>query len=97
MFCFSCSVVSDSATPESIACQVPLSMGFSRQEYWSGLPFPSPEDLPNPGDEPSCPSLQVDSLPSEPPGKPTNNRIIIIILATGKSSPYMRQFIHYLM
>ena len=44
-------------------------MGFSRQEYWSGLPFPSPEDLPNPGIEPGSPALQADALPSEPPGK----------------------------
>ena len=46
-------------------------MGLSRQEYWSGLPFPSPEDLPDPGIEPRSPALQADSLPSEPPGKPT--------------------------
>ena len=45
-------------------------MGFSRQEYWSGLPFPSPEDLPDPGIEPRSPALQADALPSEPPGKP---------------------------
>ena len=45
-------------------------MEFSRQEYWSGLPFPSPGDLPDPGIEPGSPALQVDSLPSEPPGKP---------------------------
>ena len=45
-------------------------MGFSRQEYWSGVPFPSPEDLPNPGIEPRSPTLQADALPSEPPGKP---------------------------
>ena len=45
-------------------------MGFSRQEYWSGLPFPSPDDLPNPGIEPGSPALQADSLPSESPGKP---------------------------
>ena len=57
-------------TPWTIACQAPLSMGFSRQEYWSGLPFPSPGDLPNPGIEPRSPALQADSLPSEPPGKP---------------------------
>ena len=44
-------------------------MGFSRQEYWSGLPFPSPGDLPNPGVEPGSPTLQADTLPSEPPGK----------------------------
>ena len=56
-----------------VACQAPLSMEFSRQEYWSGLPFPSPGDLPNPGIEPSSlvsPALQVDSLPLVPPGKP---------------------------
>ena len=45
-------------------------MGLSRQEYWSGLPFPSPGDLPNPGIEPRFPALQTDALPSEPPGKP---------------------------
>ena len=49
----------------------PLSMGFSMQEYWSGLPFPSPRDLPNPGFEPKSPALQVNSLPTKPPGKPT--------------------------
>ena len=54
--------------PWTVACQTPLSMGFSRQEYWSGLPFPSPEDLPNPGIEPTSPALQVDST-AEPPGK----------------------------
>ena len=45
-------------------------MELSRQEYWNGLPFPSPGDLPNPGIEPGSPALQADSLPSEPPGKP---------------------------
>ena len=45
-------------------------MGFSRQEYWSGLPFPSPGDLPDPGIEPGSPALRSDALPSEPPGKP---------------------------
>ena len=48
-----------------VACQAPLSMGFSRQEYWSGLPFPSAGDLPNPGIEPRSPALQADSLPTE--------------------------------
>ena len=47
-------------------------MGFSRQEYWSGLPFPSPEDLPNPGIEPRFPALQADALSSELPGKSYN-------------------------
>ena len=59
------------ATPWTVAYQVPLSMGFSRQECWSGLPFPSPGDLPDPGIEPGSPALQADALLSEPPGKPT--------------------------
>ena len=50
--------------------QDPLPMEFSRQEYWSGLPFPPPGDLPDPGIKPKAPALQADSLPSEPPGKP---------------------------
>ena len=48
----------------------PPSMGFSKQEYWSGLPFPSPGDLPDPGIEPGFPALEADALTSEPPGKP---------------------------
>ena len=58
------------ATPWTVAYQAPLSMGFSRQECWSGLPFPSPGDLPNPGIEPGSPALQADTSPSGPPGKP---------------------------
>ena len=54
-------------TPWSAALLVPLSMGFPRQEYWSGLPFPSPGDLPDPGIEPGSPALQADYLLSEPP------------------------------
>ena len=54
----------------TVSRQVPLSMEFSRQEYWSGLPFPSPGDLPDPGIEPGSPALQADSLPFEPPGNP---------------------------
>ena len=57
------------ATPWTVAYQVPSSMELSRQEYWSGLPFPPPGDLPNPGIEPGSPALQTDALPSEPPGK----------------------------
>ena len=57
-------------TPWTVAYQAPPSMGFSRQEYWSGLPFPSPEVLPDPGIKPRSPALQADALPSEPPGKP---------------------------
>ena len=52
-------------TAWTVACQAPLSMGFSRQEYWSGLPFPSPGDFPNPGIEPWSPALQADSLLTE--------------------------------
>ena len=58
------------ATPWTVAHQAPQSMEFFRQEYWSGLPFPSPGDLPNPGIKPGSPALQADALPSEPPGKP---------------------------
>ena len=57
------------------ACQPPLSMEFSRQEYWSGLLFPSPGDLPDPGIEPGSPALQAESLPSEPLGKPQEERL----------------------
>ena len=63
-------VVSDSATPWTVACQAPLSVGFSGQEYWSGQLFLSPGDLLHPGIKPRSPALQADSLPSEPPGKP---------------------------
>ena len=58
------------ATPWTVAYQAPASMGFSRQEYWSGLPFPSPGALPNPGIEPGSPTLEADTLTSEPRGKP---------------------------
>ena len=57
--------MSNSCDPWTAACQAPLSMGFSRQEYWSGLPFPSPGDLPDPGMEPRSPALQADSLPTK--------------------------------
>ena len=62
------------ATPWTIAQKSPLSMEFSRQEYWSGLPFPSPGDLPDPGIKPAFPmslALQADSFPAEPLGSPT--------------------------
>ena len=58
------------ATPWTVACQAPLSLGFSRQEYWSGLPFPSLGDLTNPGIEPGSSELQADSLPTELQRKP---------------------------
>ena len=66
------SVVSDSVPPWTVVHQAPLSVEFSRPEYWSELPFPSPGDLPDPGIEPRSPALQVDSLPAEPQGKPKN-------------------------
>ena len=62
------------ATPRTVAHQAPLSMDFSRQEYWSGLPFPSPVDLPDSGMKPGSPALQVDSLQSEPPITPLDLR-----------------------
>ena len=65
------SVVSDSETPRTAARPAPLSKGFSRQGCQSGLPFPSPEGLPDPGTELGSPALQADSLPSEPQGSPS--------------------------
>ena len=59
------------ATPWTAACQVPLSIGFSRQEYWNGLLFPPPGDLPNPGMESASPALAGGFFTTEPPGKPT--------------------------
>ena len=64
----SCSILCNSM--DCVACQAPLSMGYSRQEYWSGLSCPPPGDLPNPGIELRSPALQADSLPFEPQGKP---------------------------
>ena len=58
------------ATPWTVAYQASPCMGFSKQQNWSGLPFPSPGDLPDPGIEPGSPTLQADALPSDPPGKP---------------------------
>ena len=59
----------------TVSCQAPLFMGFSRQAYWSGLPCPSPGDLPNPGSKPRSPALQTDSLQREPPGNPKETRV----------------------
>ena len=67
------SFVSDSAIPWTIAHEAPLSAGLSRQEYWKGLPFPSPGDFPDPGIEPRSPALQADSLPSELQGNHSDN------------------------
>ena len=64
------------ASPWIVVCQAPLSMGFSRQEHWSGLLFPSPGNLPDPGIEPGSLSLQAYSLPSEPPEKPSVIKLV---------------------
>ena len=66
-----------------VAFQAPLSMGFPKQEYWSGFPFPPPGDLPNPGIKPRSHALQVDSLLSEPPGKPKNAGVGSLSLLQG--------------
>ena len=71
------------ATAWTVSCQAPPSMGFSRQEYWGGLPCPSPGDLPNPGIEPGSQTLQADFLPSEPPGKPKNTAVNSLALLQG--------------
>ena len=63
-------------TPWTVVRQASPSVGFSRQEYWSGLSFPPPRDLPDPGIEPRSPALQVDSLPSELPGKLVNSIVV---------------------
>ena len=64
-------------TPWTVAYQALPSMGFCRQECWSGLPFPSLGDLPDPGIEPGSPALQADALPSEPPGKPNRHPCLV--------------------
>ena len=68
-----CSVVSNSLEPHELQAKTPLSIEFSRQEYWNGLPFPSSGDLSDPGIEPGSPTLQADSLLFEPPRKPKIN------------------------
>ena len=61
-------------------------MGFSRQEYWSELPFPSPGDLPDPGIQPGSPALRADALPSEPPGKPIVASSIVGYIVVAQST-----------
>ena len=72
------------ATPWTVAHQAPLSMGFSRQEYWSGLPLPSPVDLPDPGIEPRSPALQSDALTSDPLEKPLCKTVTNIFITEKK-------------
>ena len=74
------------AALRNAAHQALLSMGFSRQDYWSGLPFPSPSDLPQPGFKPKCPALQADSLQSEPPEE-QSFQIITNIRGEGNGTP----------
>ena len=87
-------------TPWTVARQSPLSMGFSRQEYWSGLPFPSPGDLSNPRIEPGSPALQADTLCSEPPGNKVGCYFLLQgIFLTQQSNPgllHYRQFLYSL-
>ena len=71
--CESCVRLSE--TLWTVACQSPLTMGFPRQEYWSGLPFPSPGDLPDPGIEPASPALSGRFVTPEPPGKPKSTML----------------------
>ena len=73
-------------TPWTVAHKAPLSMEFSRQEYWSGLPFPSPVDLSNPGLEPGSSALQADTLPSESPGKPSPYNSLHLLISNFQSS-----------
>ena len=74
------------ANPQTEACQAPLSMGFSRQEYWSGLPYPSPGDFPNQGIEPRSPALQANSLLIELPGKNSTVSVYPQMLNIGDNS-----------
>ena len=82
------------ATPWTVAYQDLPSMGFSRQEYWSGLPFPSPGDLPDPGIEPGSPTLQADALPSEPPRKSEEglNKICFLFLILREMGNAIKEF-----
>ena len=77
------------AIPWTTIYQASLSMGFSKQEYWSGLPFPSPGDLPDPGVKPRSPALQTDTLPSEPPGKPIEAVSIYISTNNAREFPFL--------
>ena len=72
-------------TPLTVACQTPPSMGFSRQEYWNGLPVPSPRGLPDPGIKPRSPTFQADYIPSHPPGKPKSTEMCSLSFSRGSS------------
>ena len=76
-------------TPWTVAYQAPPSMEFSRQEYWNGLPFPSPEDLPDPEIKPGSPTLQADALPSDPPGKPSYTSKVMLKILQARLQNYV--------
>ena len=89
-----CCVLSHSVMPNSLRlyglqpARLLCPWGFSRQEYWSGVPCPPPRDLPNPGNKPRSPTLQVDSSPTEPPGKPKNTGVgVAYPFSRGSSQP----------
>ena len=87
----SCPVVSNSLWPRGLQpARLLCAWGFSRQEYWSGLPCPPPGDLPNPGIEPSSPTLQMDSLLTEPPGKPKTTGVGSLTLLQRSSPPRIK-------
>ena len=77
--CFSCGTFS--VTPWTVACQAPRSMGFSRQEYWRGLPFPTPGNLPDPGVEPASLAMAGWFFTIEPPGKPEERMLLLLLLS----------------
>ena len=78
------------ATPWTVAHQAPPSLELSRQKYWSGLPFPSPGDLPNLGIKPSSPALQADALCYEPPGKPLYPNATLFSHIVGKTRNFFQ-------
>ena len=105
LLCLSHSVMSNCLRPHGLQpIRFLCPWGFSRQAYWSGLPCPPPEDLPNPGIEPRSPTLQADSLPSEPPGKPMSNEVGSLPLLQGifptqilnPGLPHCRQILYHL-
>ena len=92
----SCSVMSDSLWSHGLyPARLPCPWGFSRQEYWSGLPCPPPGNLPNPGIQPRSPALQADSLPSEPPEKPKNTGVGSLSLLQGIFSGIESSIVHW--
>ena len=91
MLCFSQYVMPDSVTPWTVAGQPPVSLGFPRQEYCSGVPFPSPGDLPDPGMEPASPALAGKFLTIEPPEKP-KSKFLGLPEVANKNTEYSVKF-----